>query len=195
MKDYKRHREFEVHLTTFDGAQHLRLHGWLKRNDVLVRSEGIQGQKGALFFGSFIILINDIMLERLKEDNMDRGLYCDINVMNTESDRWDTYKKPENLFNKIQDFLFSFQLKDKNDIQAYIEEANNTSLALFKKSKTFIDDYVETREMSYEEKLKDLDLMIESFVEEERYEDCAFLVEIKDKVKLHYIKQKLKTDE
>ena len=50
MKDYKRHREFEVHLTTFDGAQHLRLHGWLKRNDVLVRSEGIQGQKGALFF-------------------------------------------------------------------------------------------------------------------------------------------------
>ena len=195
MKDYKRHREFEVHLTTFDGAQHLRLHGWLKRNDVLVRSEGIQGQKGALFFGSFIILINDIMLERLKEDNMDRGLYCDINVMNTESDRWDTYKKPENLFNKIQDFLFSFQLKDKNDIQAYIEEANNTSLALFKKSKTFIDDYVETREMSYEEKLKDLDLMIESFVEEERYEDCAFLVEIKDKVKLHYIKQKLRTDE
>ena len=195
MREYKRHREFEVHLTTFDGAQHLRLHGWLKRNDVLVRSEGIQGQKGALFFGSFIILINDIMLERLKEDNMDRGLYCDINVMNTESDRWDTYKKPENLFNKIQDFLFSFQLKDKNDIQAYIEEANNTSLALFKKSKTFIDDYVETREMSYEEKLKDLDLMIESFVEEERYEDCAFLVEIKDKVKLHYIKQKLRTDE
>ena len=49
--------------------------------------------------------------------------------------------------------------------------------------------------MSYEEKLKDLDLMIESFVEEERYEDCAFLVEIKDKVKLHYIKQKLRTDE
>ena len=195
MKDYKRHREFEVHLTTFDGAQHLRLHGWLKRNDVLVRSEGIQGQKGALFFGSFIILINDIMLEKLKIENEERGLYCDINVMNSEKDRWDTFQKPENLFNKIQDFLFSFQLKDKNDIQAYIEEANNTSLALFKKSKTFIDDYVETREMSYEEKLKDLDLMIESFIEEEPYEDCAFLVKIKDKVKLHYIKQKLRTDE
>ena len=195
MKNYARHREFEVHLTTYDGAQHLRLHGWLKRNDILVRSEGIQGQKSALFFGSFIILINDIMLEKLKIENEERGLYCDINVMNSEKDRWDTFQKPENLFNKIQDFLFSFQLKDKNDIQAYIEEANNTSLALFKKSKTFIDDYVETREMSYEEKLKDLDLMIESFIEEERYEDCAFLVKIKDKVKLHYIKQKLRTDE
>ena len=195
MGKYKRHREFEVDLTTYDGAQHLRLHGWLKRNDILVRSEGIQGQKSALFFGSFIILINDIMLEKLKIENEERGLYCDINVMNSEKDRWDTFQKPENLFNKIQDFLFSFQLKDKNDIQAYIEEANNTSLALFKKSKTFIDDYVETREMSYEEKLKDLDLMIESFIEEERYEDCAFLVKIKDKVKLHYIKQKLRTDE
>ena len=195
MGKYKRHREFEVHLTTYDGAQHLRLHGWLKRNDILVRSEGILGQKSALFFGSFIILINDIMLEKLKIENEERGLYCDINVMNSEKDRWDTFQKPENLFNKIQDFLFSFQLKDKNDIQAYIEEANNTSLALFKKSKTFIDDYVETREMSYEEKLKDLDLMIESFIEEERYEDCAFLVKIKDKVKLHYIKQKLRTDE
>ena len=28
--------------------------------------------------------------------------------------------------------------------------------------------------------------MIESFVEEERYEDCALLVKIKDKIKKHY---------
>ena len=33
--------------------------------------------------------------------------------------------------------------------------------------------------MSKKEKLKDLDLMIEAFVEEERYEDCALLVKIK----------------
>tara|TARA_Y100000004_G_scaffold93083_1_gene104290 strand:- start:35 stop:622 length:588 start_codon:yes stop_codon:yes gene_type:complete len=195
MGKYSRHREFEVHLTTFDGAQHLRLNGWLKRNDVIVRSEGIQSQKSALFFGSFIILINNIMLEKLKEDNLDRGLYCDINVLNSESDRWDTFNKPENIFDKIQDFLFSFQLKDKKDIESFIEEANNTSLALFKKSETFINDYIETKEMSYKEKIKDLDTMIEAFVEDERYEDCAFLVKIKDKLKLYHIKQKLKTDE
>ena len=195
MGKYSRHKEFEVHLTTFDGAQHLRLHGWLKRNDVLVRSEGIQSQKSALFFVSFIILINNIMLEKLKEDNLDRGLYCDINVLNSENDRWDTFNKPENIFDKIQDFLFSFQLKDKKDIESFIEEANNTSLALFKKSETFINDYIETKEMSYKEKIKDLDTMIEAFVEDERYEDCAFLVKIKDKLKLYHIKQKLKTDE
>ena len=112
MGKYKRHREFEVHLTTYDGAQHLRLHGWLKRNDILVRSEGIQGQKSALFFGSFIILINDIMLEKLKIENEERGLYCDINVMNSEKDRWDTFQKPENLFNKIQDFLIESKIKE-----------------------------------------------------------------------------------
>jgi hypothetical protein len=37
-----RHRELEVYLTTFNGEQHLRLHGWLKRNDVLVKAENIQ---------------------------------------------------------------------------------------------------------------------------------------------------------
>ena len=195
MGKYSRHREFEVHLTTYDGAQHLRLHGWLKRNDILIKSEGIQNQKSALFFGSFIIFINNIMLEKLKEDNLDRGLYCDINVLNSENDRWDTFNKPENIFDKIQDFLFSFQLKDKKDIESFIEEANNTSLALFKKSETFINDYIETKEMSYKEKIKDLDTMIEAFVEDERYEDCAFLVKIKDKLKLYHIKQKLKTDE
>ena len=182
--NWNKHRELEVFLTTYDGEQHLRLHGWLKKHDVIIKSETFQNTK--TIFGTFMVYINDIMLEKLKIENEERGLYCDINVMNSEKDRWDTFQKPENLFNKIQDFLFSFQLKDKNDIQAYIEEANNTSLALFKKSKTFIDDYVETREMSYEEKLKDLDLMIESFIEEERYEDCAFLVKIKTKIEKHH---------
>ena len=43
--------------------------------------------------------------------------------------------------------------------------------------------------MSKKDKLKDLELMIESFVEEERYEDCALLVKIKKKVIKHYKKQ------
>ena len=128
MSNYKRHREFEVHLTTYDGAQHLRLNGWLKRNDVIVKSEGIQKTKKSLFFGSFIIYINDIMLEKLKEENLDKGLYCDIEVMNGEKERWETYKtyESENLFEKIQDFMFAFQVKDKKDIEKFLNDANNT---------------------------------------------------------------------
>ena len=42
--------------------------------------------------------------------------------------------------------------------------------------------------MSKKDKLKDLDIMIESFVEEERYEDCALLVKIKEKVIKYYEK-------
>ena len=38
-------------------------------------------------------------------------------------------------------------------------------------------------------KLKDLEIMINAFVEEERYEDCALLVKIKNKVIKHYKKQ------
>ena len=137
-----------------------------------------------------MVYINDIMLEKLKEENYERGLFCDIEVMNTESDRWDLFQnnKKENLPQKIQDFMFSFQIKDKEDIEKFLKEANNTSLSLFRKNDDFVKDYVQTKELSYFEKMRDIDLMIESFVEEERYEDCAFLVKIKDRIQDYYIK-------
>ena len=76
MKKYKRHREFEVYLTTYDGAQHLRLHGWLKKHDVVIKSETFQQTEST--FGTFMVYINDIMLAKLKEENHERGLFCDI---------------------------------------------------------------------------------------------------------------------
>ena len=198
MAKYKRHREFEVYLTTFDGAQHLRLHGWLKRNDVLIKSEMIHKEDDT--FGRFMIYVNDIMLEKLKLENVERGLFCDIDVMNGESERWNLIKgmerkKSENLFEKIQDFMFSFQIRDREDIQKFLTQANETSLALFKKNDDFIEDYITTKELSYKDKLKDIESMIEAFVEEERYEDCALLVKIKNKIKKHYNKQKTESYE
>ena len=188
MGKYERHREFEVYLTTYDGTQHLRLHGWLKKHDVIIKSETFQKTEST--FGTFMVYINDIMLEKLKEENYERGLFCDIEVMNTESDRWDLFQnnKKENLLQKIQDFMFSFQIKDKEDIEKFLKEAINTSLSLFRKNDDFVKDYVQTKELSYFEKMRDIDLMIESFVEEERYEDCAFLVKIKDRIQDYYIK-------
>jgi hypothetical protein len=99
--------------------------------------------------------------------------------MSTESERWNIFKgmkDKDNLFESIQNFMFSFQIRDKKDIEKFLKEANETSLALFKKNDDFINDYVETNEMSAKDKIRDLDLMIEAFVEEERYEDCALLV-------------------
>jgi hypothetical protein len=187
---FNRHRELEVFLTTFDGAQHLRLHGWLKRNDVLVKSENIVDQDD--YFGVFTIYINETMLDKLKEENTEKGLFVDLEVMSTESERWNVFKgmkDRDKLFENLQNFMFSFQIKDKNDINKFLKQANETSLTLFKKDKSFIKDYIETREMSKKDKLKDIELMIEAFVEEERYEDCALLVNIKDKIKKHYKKQ------
>jgi hypothetical protein len=187
---FNRHRELEVFLTTFDGAQHLRLHGWLKRNDVLIKSENIVDQND--YFGVFTIYINETMLDKLKEENTEKGLFVDLEVMSTESERWNVFKgmkDRDKLFENLQNFMFSFQIKDKNDINKFLKQANETSLTLFKKDKSFIKDYIETREMSKKDKLKDIELMIEAFVEEERYEDCALLVNIKDKIKKHYRKQ------
>ena len=188
MGKFNRHREMEVFLTTFDGEQHLRLHGWLKRNDCLIKSENIIDQDD--YFGVFTIYITENQLNKLKENNIDSSLFMELEVMSTESERWDLYKGLKNkndMIESIQNFMFNFQIKDKNDIQKFLTEANETSLALFKKNKDFITDYVETNEMSYKDKLKDLEIMIDTFVEEERYEDCALLVKIKKKVIKHYV--------
>ena len=191
MGKWHRHREMEVYLTTFDGAQHLRLHGWLKRNDTLIKAENIADKDD--HFGTFMVYITENQLNKLKENNTDSSLFMELEVMSSESDRWNIFQglkdKEDNFENdleKIQDFMFSFHIKDKGDIQKFLIQANETSLALFKKSDDFIKDYVETDEMSKEDKLKDLELMIETFVEEERYEDCALLVKIKEKVIKHY---------
>ena len=192
MAKYERHREFEVHLLTYDGTQHLRLHGWLKRNDVIIKSETIHNTDES--FGRFMVFINNIMLEKLKEENLERGLFVDIDVMNTENERWNMIKglnkkdERENLLDKIQDFMFSFQIRDKDDIEKFLNQANETSLKLFKQNESFVEDYVTTKELTYEDKLKDIDLMIEAFIEQERYEDCALLVKVKNKVKEFYKK-------
>ena len=195
MTGYKRHREMEVFLTTFDGTQHLRLHGWLKRNDVLVKSENIVNQDD--YFGVFTVYITENQLDKLKENNTESSLFMELEVMSTESERWNIFQglKDNSLkkdIEKIQDFMFSFQIRDKEDIQKFLTQANETSLALFKKNNDFIDDYVKTDEMSAKDKIKDLDLMIEAFVEEERYEDCALLVKIKEKVIKYYEKSLVK---
>ncbi len=196
MGKWNRHRELEVFLTTFDGAQHLRLHGWLKRNDVLIKSENIVDQDD--YFGVFTVYITENQLDKLKENNTESSLYMELEVMSTESERWNLFqdrtKDKDKIFESIQNFMFSFQIRDKDDIQKFLTQANETSLALFKKNDDFINDYVETTEMSAKDKVRDLDLMIEAFVEEERYEDCALLVKIKDKIKKHY-KQKIKKHE
>ena len=193
MAKYERHREFEVHLLTYDGSQHLRLHGWLKRNDVIIKSETIHNNDES--FGRFMVFINNIMLEKLKEENLERGLFVDIDVMNTENERWNMIKglnnkkdERENLLDKIQDFMFSFQIRDKDDIEKFLNQANETSLKLFRQNESFVEDYVTTKELTYEDKLKDIDLMIEAFIEQERYEDCALLVKVKNKVKEFYKK-------
>jgi hypothetical protein len=190
MGRWPRHREMEVFLTTGSGEQHLRLHGWLKRNDTIVKSENIVDQDD--YFGVFTVYVNEVMLDKLKEENTEKDLFIDLEVMSTESERWNLFqdktKDKSKLFESIQDFMFSFHIKDKKDIEKFLTQANETSLALFKKNDDFIDDYVKTKEMSAKEKLKDLELMIEAFVEEERYEDCALLVKIKKKVIKHHAK-------
>ena len=53
--------EIEVHIITTDGAQHLRLSGYLKRNSVLIKSETIASDEKEGVFGRFMhtLLVNN----------------------------------------------------------------------------------------------------------------------------------------
>lgn len=210
--------ELEVYLTTYDGAQHLRLHGWLKRNSILIKSETIDKSKD--HFGMFMIYVNDEMLDKLRKANIEQGMYCDMDVMGNESSRLDLFNRsnPEIKFdwgkleddldedgnfpldengrfdssrldnldkfsNGIKSFMFSLDLQSPERMDEFVKSANEMSLKLFKREDEFVEEYIKTPAMSSKEKIKDIEIMIEYFIEDgERYEDCAILYKIKERI-------------
>ena len=78
----------------------------------------------------------------------------------------------------FKNFLFDIagSISSPEDISRFVGRANETTLKLFKQDPVYITEYVETNEMSYKHKLKDLDILIQYFEEQERYEDCALIL-------------------
>ena len=218
--------ELEVYLTTYDGAQHVRLHGWLKRNNVLIKSEMIS--RNGDIFGTFMVFVGQKMLEKLKTANLEQGMYCDLEVMSSESSRWNLFKresevdwgkinknlddldingnfkvdKDDNFFNledlnkrhdSIKKFMFSLDLQSPETIDAFVKSANETSLKLFKQGGEFVKEYIKTNAMSAKEKIQDIDIMIEYFIEKgERYEDCSILQKVKEKILKYEVNKLIK---
>ena len=172
----------EVCLTTEDGIQHLRLHGWLKRERVLVKAEQVFNSKGE-DFGMFIIVIPGAEVYELM--NLKGDMFKSFEVMSQEEERWNTYKKKKDkdFIQNISNFMFSLAPENQIDIDDFIIKANEATLKMFKTSNEFRGDYVMNNFMTTEEKLNDLDTLIDFFEERERYEDCGYLLQIKDKIK------------
>ena len=172
----------EIMLTTEDGIQHLKLHGWLKRETILIKVEQIFPSQ-LDDFGMFILYVNHKDFTKLQEHS---DLWKTIEHLGDEVNRWDAYKhlKEDNFAKRIRDFMFSFpEIRTKEDIDEFLTQTNETSLELFKNNPKFITNYIKTEELTQDEKQKDLRQMIEFFEDLERYEDCALLVKIKNKLK------------
>ena len=101
-----------------------------------------------------------------------------------EEERWNTYKKlkDKDFVQGISNFMFSLVPESKMDIDIFTNKANETTLELFKRSNEFRGDYVLNNFMTLKEKLTDLDYLISFFEAQERYEDCNYLLKIKDKI-------------
>ena len=194
---WNRQNEVEILLKTFDGAQHLRLHGWLKRNDTLIKMESF-AHKGDDYFGSFIVYVTEKVLSKLKEENMEKELFTHVDILSREI-KESTFELDNviKLDEGIKEFLFDIagQLSSPEDITRFVGKANETTLKLFKQKQSYITEYVETNEMSYEHKMKDLDILIQYFEEQERYEDCALLVKVKQKVEKRELLLKIQGNE
>jgi len=197
--------ELEVHIITVDGAQHLRLNGYLKRNSVLIKSETIASNEKEGIFGRFMIYPTYKQLESLKKSNRKNDLYSELETMTSEDGRWDLYKKDMKYFNPndniqkldegIKEFLFNISLQTPKDLKNWIEKANKVSIELFKKSKSYQDEYVETNDMTYDQKIKDVDIMIDYFEEREQYEDCALLLKIRQRIETKKLLTKIQDNE
>ncbi len=193
--------ELEVHIITIDGAQHLRLNGYLKRNSVLIKSEIISDDKKEGIFGRFMIYPTYKQLEALKKENRKNDLYTELETMTNEDGRWDLYKKDAAMFNiekldeGIKNFLFNISLQSPKDITNWVEKANKVSMDLFRSSKSYQDEYVESNEMTYKDKIRDIDMMINYFEEREKYEDCAILMKIKQRIEKRQLLTKFQRNE
>ena len=199
--DYDMAHELEVHIITTDGAQHLRLNGYLKRNSIIIKSETIADDKKEGIFGRFMVYPTYKQLEALKKENRKNDLYNELETMTSEDGRWDLYKKDTAMFNiekldeGIKNFLFNISLQSPSDMKKWIKKANKISIDLFKESKSYQDEYVETNEMSYKDKIKDINLMIQHFEEQELYEDCALLMKIKQRIEKRQLLTKIQKNE
>ena len=194
--EWNKQHQLEIILKTFDGAQHLRLHGWLKRNDTLIKMESF-ANKGEDYFGSFIVLLESKVLDYLKEENLEKGLFVHMDIISKEENTFKLSDNMTKLDEGIKNFLFDVasQLNSPEDISKFVGRANETTLSLFRKEESYIIEYVETNDMSYDNKIKDLDLLINYFEERERYEDCALILEVKKRVEKRNILTKIQGNE
>lgn len=192
MNEYRgpHNNETEICLLTYDGAQHLKLHGWLKRHKVPIRAENIINDNEC--FGVFTVIIDDDSFYDLEEENTEKALFMDLQIINRNDEDKGEYKiNPTKEIDKetlenLKSFMFNFEVKDPDEIDDFLSQTNETSLSLFRRNDDFIEDYVRTLEMEGEDKIKDIDFMISYFLKDERYEDCALLQDIKKRVIDHY---------
>ena len=92
---WPRSNETEICLLTYDGAQHLKLHGWLKRHKVPIRAENIVNEEDC--FGVFTVIINDDSFYELEEENTEKALFMDLQIIDSKKkDKPDIFFNPNN---------------------------------------------------------------------------------------------------
>jgi len=186
--------ELEVYLTTYDGAQHLRLHGWLKRNTVLIKSETIA--RADDHFGMFMVYVGDEILNKLKKANLEQGMYCDLEVMGNESNL-DLFKKENPNINfdwgELEDDLDEdgnfplegnkFDMDRLEDIEKYSSNIKSFMFSLDLQSPENIDAFIKSANETSLKLFKREDAFVEEYIKtpamtsREKIRDIEIMIE------------------
>ena len=188
-----------VCIMTYDYSQHLRLYKWLNERKIPIKCSTILYKN--IHYSALDVIMSDSFLCDIEMDNVIKSLFVDILVnRNIATDNIiKGIKKPPNkgIVSKVfpfgdvenlKDFISKFhnQSPPATEPADFLDQTNEVSLSLFKRNDKFIEDYVKTPEMDENDKVSDIEYMIEYFLKDERYEDCALLQSVKNRVIDHY---------
>ena len=134
-------------------------------------------QQTNLYYVAVMLLLSLLLINGINSQ-----CTADISAYGDDSLTFDVSYDNGNTWNNVGSTLVWNQILNEEDIEDFVAKANEATLNLFKTSNSFRGDYVLNDFMTSKEKVADLDMLIEFFEDLERYEDCAYLVKIKDKI-------------
>jgi len=128
---------------------------------------------------------------------LDKGLFVHMDIISSEESYFKSNDNMMKLDDGIKEFLFDIAggISEPKDIERFVGKANETTIKLFREAPEYITEYVESNEMTYDHKIQDLNILIQYFEEQERYEDCALILEVKNKLATKQLLLKIQGNE
>ena len=185
--------KIELHISVNDKENYLLVKGFIdSKEDAFITHEYFAsgcfpGQSRAEFFCKMDVMLTMDGYKELASREDIEATY-DLSVAMDFPNIGDMLNNLPNIKHFMRDRLEKMYY-ESGDIEGryersekFIEATNLIQMKIFKQDQIAIDEYIETKALTKEDKLKDINHMIAFFEKDEKYEDCALLMKIKKRI-------------